>query len=132
MEQNTKGSGFLKVSGILLIIFGVLGIIFGIVGLILNTTALIIGSTPKYISSIFLLLDSILGLIAGIVGVVNANKPEKSMVCIIWGIIVAAVSVLGSILTAFIDGNSPVFALTAGLVLPILFIVGGLMNKQGQ
>ena len=106
MEQKTKGSGFLM--------------------------ALIVGSTPQYISSIFLLLDSILGLIAGIVGVVNANKPEKSMICIIWGIIVAAVSVLGSILTAFIDGQSPAFALTAGLVLPVLFIVGGVMKKQGQ
>ena len=57
MEQKTKGSGFLKVSGILLIIFGVLGIIFGVVGLILNTMALIVGSTPQYISSIFLLLE---------------------------------------------------------------------------
>ena len=39
MEQKTKGQGFLKVTGILMIIFGAIGLVLSIIALIVSIAA---------------------------------------------------------------------------------------------
>ena len=149
MEQNynvqqpgvhrLKGSGLLKVTGILMIIGGGIGIIASIItiaglsvlaafaaaGDILNVPIL-------YLSGAILIVGSVAQLIARIIGVRNHNNRAKAGTCLVWGIIVAVLSVLGSILTV-VGGNAfPVLSFLLGLVLPILFIVGAMQNKKSE
>ena len=138
MEQsNTKGSGFLKVTGILMIIGGAIALIVGII-VILGIAALAYITDGEmvtgllYAAGVLTLVSAVAEMIAGIVGVKNCKKPEKAGSCIVWGIIVAVLCVAGCILTAVGGSAFPVFSLILGLVLPALFIIGAIMNKKSN
>ncbi len=143
--QKSKGSGFLKVCGILMIIGGALTIIFsGVMGIIAYVagsalvssgevgTGEIVG-TALLIGAILALISGILELIAGIVGVKNHNKPEKSTACLVWGIIVLVLNVI-SLILSFAGGSSNVatiiVSVLCGLALPVLYIIGAALNKK--
>lgn len=128
-----KGSKFLKVTGILMIVFGALALILSIVAAIgLAALAALDLNTWQYtLAVILMLVGSIFELIAGIVGVKNCNKPEKAGTCMVWGIIVIALSVLSNVLT--LVGNPDNFSivnLLTGLVIPVLYLIGAVMNKK--
>lgn len=128
-----KGSKFLKVTGILMIIFGALALILSIVAAIgLAALAALELNTWQYTAAVILMLvGSIFEMIAGIVGVKNCNKPEKAGTCMVWGIIVIALSVLSNVLT--LVGNPDNFSivnLLTGLVIPVLYLIGAVMNKK--
>ena len=132
---KTKGSGFLKVTGILMIIGGGISIIMGIIAA-LGVAALVyisdgtVSSALLYTSVILMIVSAVAELVAGIIGVVNCKKPEKAGVCIAWGIIVAVLSVAGTILNSVGGGTFSVFSLILGLVLPVLYIIGAVFNKK--
>lgn len=143
--QQSKGSVFLKVSGILLIIGGVYTILFagirGIIGysagtVIANSGELTAGrvvGTLTLVGAIVSLIGGILELITGIVGVKNNNKPEKATTCLVWGIIVLVINaaVLIMALAGGISGVVTIIATILGsLVLPVLYIIGAVKNKQ--
>ena len=128
-----KGSKFLKVTGILMIVFGALALILSIVAAIgLAALASLDLNTWQYTAAVILMLvGSIFEMIAGIVGVKNCNKPEKAGTCMVWGIIVIALSVLSNVLT--LVGNPDNFSivnLLTGLVIPVLYLIGAVMNKK--
>ena len=128
-----KGSKFLKVTGILMIVFGALALILSIVAAIgLAALVALEVNTWQYTAAVILMLvGSIFEMIAGIVGVKNCNKPEKAGTCMVWGIIVIALSVLSNVLT--LVGNPDNFSivnLLTGLVIPVLYLIGAVMNKK--
>ena len=132
--MEATGSGFLKVTGILMIIGGAISLIVAIVAII-GIAALVyvagseINAGLLYAAGVISLVSAVAKLIAGNVGVKNCKKPEKSRTCVVWGVIVAVLCVAGSVLTV-VGGNSfPVFSLILGLVLPVLYIVGAIKNK---
>ena len=131
---TTKGTGFLKVTGILMIIGGGISIIMGIIAaLSVAALAYIAGgdsSALLYASVVLMLISAVAELVAGIIGVVNCRKPEKAGVCIAWGIIVAVLSVAGTILNSVGGGSFSAFSLILGLVLPVLYIIGAVFNKK--
>ena len=51
--------------------------------------------------------------------------------CIVWGAIVAVLCVAGTVLNLVANGEFNIFTLAVGLVLPVLFIIGGVNNKKG-
>ena len=132
---KTKGSGFLKVTGILMIIGGAISVIMGIIAA-LGVAALVyisdgtVSSALLYTSVILMIVSAVAELVAGIIGVVNCKKPEKAGVCIAWGIIVAVLSVAGTILNSVGGGSFSAFSLILGLVLPVLYIIGAVFNKK--
>lgn len=132
---TTKGTGFLKVTGILMIIGGGISIIMGIIAA-LGVAALAyisdgtVSSALLYASVVLMLISAVAELVAGIIGVVNCKKPEKAGVCIAWGIIVAVLSVAGTILNSVGGGSFSAFYLILGLVLPVLYIIGAVFNKK--
>ncbi|MBR7081083.1 MAG: hypothetical protein IKI49_00005 [Oscillospiraceae bacterium] len=134
-EKKSSGSGFLKVCGILLIIFGALALILSLVG-IAGMAALqsIMGSelnvSMAWVALVFAVVGSAIELIAGIIGVANSKKPEKAKTCIVWGALVAAVSVASAILTVASGQDFPIVSLLIGLVLPVLFIIGAVKNMK--
>ena len=132
METQAKGAGFLKVTGILMIIGGSLSIITALVAIIGVATLIALGAGTAllYAAGILSILSAVAQLIAGIIGVKNCKRPEKAQNFITWGVIVAALCVLGSILTVIGGGSFPIFSLLLGLVLPTLYIIGAVKNKQ--
>lgn len=133
-----QSNGLLKVTGILMIIGGGLGIIFGIIAVLGVSVAVEfingLGGDANLgllmFAAILTLISAIVSLAAGIVGVVNAAKPEKAIVCIVFGILTAALSVLGNILTTAGGGSFSVLNLMIGLVLPVLYLIGAFQNKK--
>ena len=136
MEQNAKGAGFLKVTGILMIIGGIIGIIVSIIAFI-GVAALEAMASDEvnfgiyYVACIMALVGSALQLVAGIIGVINAKKPDKATTCIVWGAIVAVLSVLSNVIFMLSGAQFNATSLLVGLVVPVLFIVGGVKNRQG-
>lgn len=131
--EKTKGSSFLKVTGILMIIGGGISIIMSIAAVIGVAAILTLGGVGAGIlvfACILALAGSAIELVTGIVGVVNCKKPEKATVCLVWGIVVAVLNVVSSILSASAGNGFSVSSLILGLVLPVLFIIGAALNKQ--
>lgn len=127
-----KGKGFLKVTGILMIIGGGIGIIVGLIAVLGVAAIAALGASSALltVAAIFSLVSAIVQLIAGIIGVKNCQNPAAAQKCIIWGAIVAALSVLGTVLTVAGGGEFSVVSLLLGLVLPALYIVGAVQNGK--
>ena len=134
-STKTKGTGFLKVTGILMIIGGAVSIILSIIAA-LGIAALAyisdgtVSSTLLYASVILMIVSAVAELVAGIIGVANCKKPDKAGSCIVWGIIVAVLSVAGTVLNSVGGGSFSAFSLILGLVLPALYIIGAAFNKK--
>ncbi len=128
-----KGKGFLKVTGILMIIGGALGAILGLIATLgggATAAALGIKAGPIIVAGIISLVSGIIELIAGIVGVKNCANPAAATKCIVFGIIVAVLSIVGTIITAAGGGKFPIGSLLLGLVIPVLYIIGAALNKK--
>lgn len=133
--MEKKSNGFLKVTGILMIIGGGIGIIIGVIAVLgVGLLAAALGAEASLglltFAAILALLGAIVSLTAGILGVANAAKPEKATVCIVFGILTAVLSVLGNVLTAAGGGSFSVVNLILGLVLPVLYLIGAFQNKK--
>lgn len=136
--ENAKGKGLLKVVGILLIIWGAIRVVIGLIafvgiaaaGTLANSGALdaadaaLLSEEAVIIGAISVLICGVLELITGIIGVINAKKPEKAMICIIFGVIIIICNIISSILDFSLLG------LIMVLVLPVLFLIGGILNKK--
>ena len=130
-----NGHKFLKVTGILMIIGGALSAILGIVAVLGVAALAYIASAQTeagmlYASTILLLISGVVELIAGIIGLINAEKPQKSNACIVWGALVALLSVAGTILGVVGGSDFSVSGLVLGLVLPVIYIIGAVKNMQ--
>lgn len=130
-----NGHKFLKVTGILMIIGGALSAILGIVAVLGVAALAYIASAQTeagmlYASTILLLISGVVELIAGIIGVINAEKPQKAKACIVWGALVAVLSVAGTILGVVGGSDFSVSGLVLGLVLPVIYIIGAVKNMQ--
>lgn len=131
-----NGAKFLKVTGILMIIFGALAIVLGLVAMfMLSFAPLEVSGAPLgalWLSAVIGLIGAVLELVAGINGALNAEKPEKAKTCMVWGIIVAGMCVLSNLITLiFYAENFNIVSLLLGLVIPGLFIYGAYKNQQG-
>ncbi|WP_294384568.1 hypothetical protein [uncultured Ruminococcus sp.] len=127
------GSKFLKVTGILMIIFGSIALIIAIMALLGLGVLEAIGAPMGLLwaSGIIALLGAVAEFVAGIIGVVNWNKPNKANTCIGWGIAVAAMCVISNIFTLIgYPENFNVFSLLTGLVIPVLYLIGAFKNKK--
>lgn len=127
------GSKFLKVTGILMIIFGAIALVVSIIAMlglgVLEALGLPMGLL--WASGIISLVGSVAEFVAGIIGVKNWNKPEKANTCIGWGIVVAAMCVVSSVLTLIGYPDSfNWFSLVTGLVIPVLYLIGAFQNKK--
>ena len=78
------------------------------------------------VAAIISMISSILLIIAGAVAVKRCN--EISSTCFIWGIILVIIQVISLVITITSGGFSPMSLI--GLVLPVLYLVGGAMNRN--
>ena len=128
-----KGRKFLKVTGILMIIGGAFGIIGGIVAMIgAGALAAVLETSAGglMLASALILASAVFQLIAGIMGVKNCDKPEKAQSCIVIGVIVAILSVAGNIISNVLGSSFNILSYATGLVIPVLYIIGAVKNKE--
>ncbi len=128
-----KGRKFLKVTGILMIIGGAFGIIGGIVAMIgAGALAAVLETSAGglMLASALILASAVFQLIAGIMGVKNCDKPEKAQSCIVIGVIVAILSVAGNVISNVLGSDFNIINYVAGLIIPVLYIIGAVKNKE--
>ena len=128
-----KGRKFLKVTGILMIIGGGFGIIGGIVAMLgAGALAAVLETSAGglMLASALILASAVFQLIAGIMGVKNCDKPEKAQSCLIMGVIVAILSVAGNVISNVLGSDFNIFNYATGLVIPVLYIIGAVKNKE--
>ena len=128
-----KGRKFLKVTGILMIIGGAFGIIGGIIALIgAGALAAVLETSAGglMLASALILASAVFQLIAGIMGVKNCDKPEKAQSCLVMGIIVAILSVAGNVISNVLGSDFNIINYATGLIIPILYIIGAVKNKE--
>ena len=128
-----KGRKFLKVTGILMIIGGAFGIIGGIVAMIGAGALAVVLETSAgglMLASALILASAVFQLIAGIMGVKNCDKPEKAQSCLVMGVIVAILSVAGNVISNILGSSFNILSYATGLIIPILYIIGAVKNKE--
>ena len=128
-----KGRKFLKVTGILMIIGGAFGIIGGIVAMIgAGALAAVLETSAGglMLASALILASAVFQLIAGIMGVKNCDKPEKAQSCMVIGVIVAILSVTGNVISNVLGSDFNIINYAAGLIVPVLYIIGAAKNKE--
>ena len=128
-----KGRKFLKVTGILMIIGGAFGIIGGIVAMIgagALAAVLEMSAGGLMLASALILASAVFQLIAGIMGVKNCDKPEKAQSCIVIGVIVAILSVAGNVISNVLGSDFNIINYATGLIIPVLYIIGAVKNKE--
>ena len=128
-----KGRKFLKVTGILMIIGGAFGIIGGIVAMIgAGALAAVLETSAGglMLASAMILASAVFQLIAGIMGVKNCDKPEKAQSCLVMGVIVAILSVSRNIISNVLGSNFNILSYATGLIIPVLYIIGAVKNKE--
>ena len=128
-----KGRQFLKVTGILMIIGGAFGIIGGIVAIIgVGALAAVLETSAGglILASVLILASAVFELIAGIMGVKNCDKPEKAQSCIVIGVIVAILSVAGNVISNVLGSDFNIINYATGLIIPVLYIIGAVKNKE--
>lgn len=129
---NAPGKGFLKVSGILLIIFAVISILMLIIGIIAAASLGSLGGEVGALAGgiavgalVIGLISCAFSLVMGILGVKYANVPSKAQVCMVFAIIAIALQIV-----TLVTGGSDIVMTIIGLVLPVLYLIGALKNKQ--
>ena len=128
-----KGRKFLKVTGILMIIGGAFGIIGGIVAIIgAGALAAVLETSAGglILASVLILASAVFQLIAGIMGVKNCDKPEKAQSCLVMGVIVAILSVAGNVISNILGSSFNILSYATGLIIPVLYIIGAVKNKE--
>ena len=132
--MEAKGSTFLKVTGILMIVFGAIALVVSIIA-ILGIAALAAFNdgtydmTMLYVGGVFALISAVAEFVAGIIGVINAKLPHKENTCIVWGVVVAVMCIAGEIISMIGGSQFNVFSLICGLAIPVLYIIGAVKNK---
>ena len=128
-----KGRKFLKVTGILMIIGGAFGIIGGIVAMIgAGALAAVLETSAGglMLASALILASAVFQLIAGIMGVKNCDKPEKAQSCLVMGVIVEILSVAGNVISNILGSSFNILSYATGLIIPVLYIIGAVKNKE--
>ena len=125
-------NGFLKVTGILMIIGGALGIVLGIIAIVGVAALALLGGNSGLltISAILAIVSAIVQLIAGIKGVKGSNDAALGAKCFPWGIIVIVLTIIGQVLGLIGGSGFNVINWIVGLVIPVLYLIGAIKAKK--
>ncbi len=133
--MDAPAKGLLKVSSILFIVFAAISVVVSIVGLIgvaalaalgasYDTTgAVAVAGGVAIFAMIIAIVSSLIQLVVGILGVKKSGDATKAQFFIVTGFIIGGLQLISIVISFNFLG-------LIGLVLPILYIVGGFQNKK--
>ena len=130
-----KGQKALKITSILMIIGGVIAAVVGILAVLgLAALAALSENTEGvgllYASSIIIVVSSVIEFIAGIKGIGACSAPQKAASCIKWGIFIAVLYVVATVINLVGGGEFSVINLVLNLLLPGLYVYGASQLKS--
>lgn len=140
--HELKGSTFLKVMGILMIVFAAIALVIGLIALagIGAMLSLLGASAAQFasiitVASVLTLAGAVLELVAGILGVKNWARPERAGVCVTWGVILIVLCALSLLLNIIVYANVPgvsvnFFTLIVSFVMPVLYLIAAIQCKN--
>lgn len=130
-----KGSKFLKVTGILMIIGSAMVVLLGVIvagfGALVAGVGAASGLTGNYFLALLAtLVGGICQLVAGIMGVKHCKNPQKAKLLIIWGVLVVLFGIQIIVMNLYNGGfdSKALMSGLAGLVIPGLYIYGAVLN----
>jgi hypothetical protein len=131
--MNAPGKGLLKVVSILYIVFGGIFALCMILSLFLGSLFVSLagnmfgafGGILGGLLFVVFLIPAAVDLVVGIIGVKQSGDPSKALFFIIFGFILGGLTLISLISSFSVWG-------LLGLVMPVLFIVGGFMNKNAS
>lgn len=129
--MDAPGKGMLKVVSILFIIFGGIAAIFMLIALFgaMAAASLLGGfAIGLVLLAIFGLLLAAVDIVIGIIGLKKCADPSQAGFFIVTGIVLCVLQLISLIWGIASSGFD--FLSFIGFVLPILYIVGGNMNKK--
>lgn len=130
-----KGQKVLKVTSILMIIGGVIAAIVGVFA-ILGISALVAlaesaeGAGLLYASSAIIIVSSVIEFIAGIKGVGACSAPQKAAACVKWGIVIAVLYIISTIIGIIGGSQFSIVNLVLNMLLPGLYSYGAMQLKK--
>jgi hypothetical protein len=132
-----KGKTLIKVAGIIMIVLGAIAAIgcIGIIalgGAVVAYSSEVVGGGALALVGVIGLIVALIELVFGILGVKFCDKPEKAQVIIVIGAVLVGLQVISLIISLVTGGSSgaTLAGSVVGCILPILYIVGGLKNKE--
>ncbi len=133
--MNAPAKGLLKVVSILFIIFGVIATIVSLLAVFASAALTAVAGAAGaaiggilLLATILLLAASVLEFILGIIGLKKCGDPAQAGFFIVSGIILCILS-LASFIINIVSSSFDITGLI-GFVLPVLYIIGGSMNKK--
>jgi len=128
--MEAPGNLLLKVTSVLFIIYGVATVLLSLIVLLFSSLVTSLGGVIAltaggvfFAASVIILVTSVLGLVSAILGLKRSNDPSKADFFIVNGCVLCTLMLLGMLLGFQMIG-------LFGLVLPALYVAGGLMNKR--
>ncbi len=132
--MEAKGRGFLKVTGILMIIGGVLGCLVSLLAVasvgVLIAAGVAVEMGLLIAGTVVVVVGGVVQLVAGIQGVKNCDNVEAADKLIKLGIAILVINVVGTILNVVAGTAFNVVSFATSCILPVLFIIGANKNKQ--
>lgn len=109
------------------------GVLVGGLGALAAGLGAASGLTFSYWVALFMtLVGGICQLIAGIKGIKHSKNSANSQKLVVWGVIVAAFSVLGMVVNVVNGGQFNITALLTGVAVPALYIYGAVLNSKSN
>lgn len=132
-----KGTGFVKVTSILMIIGGVISAFAGILGFLgISAAAVLMGSTEGigllYATTALVAVASIIQIVAGVKGLKACKAPELAEKCIVYGIVIAGLTFVSIAINFAAGGEFNFLALVVNLMVPGFYIYGLVQLKNSQ
>lgn len=126
MQKNM----LLKVSSILMIIGGALMLLIGLIAVIGASMESALRAPLVMAAIAFVFIIALVELIAGIIGVSTANKGKKGTTCVVLGLIILVVAIANVVVTIISTGSIAIPSLIIGLLLPVIYLIGGINQKN--
>ena len=133
--MDAPGKGLLKTVSILFIVFGAIATVISLVGIVGSAALASVGGVVGtavggilLVALVVMMIVSVLELILGIAGLRRSGDPSRANFFITWGIILSILSLIPLLIGAVNGGFQ--WTSLVGFVLPILYIVGGAMNRK--
>ena len=130
-----KGQTFLKVASILMVIGGALGTLMSLLGI--AGVALLAAAADSHAAALLLyvalalaVLACVVQFIAGLKGLKTCKTGENADKCVVWGVVVAAITVTSTVISIINGGEYTITNILLNLVVPVLYVYGAAQVKK--
>ncbi len=131
VKSDAPARKFVKIVGILMIIFGGIGVLVSLAAVAAASAAAYFVGASIYIPVVIAVAGAGLQLATGILAVKNSNKPEKAKLLLILAIVMIGINVLAQITSiTMLYAEFNLLNLLMGCVMPVLLIIGANKNMR--